>query len=156
MRCVEDAAHRTAYHEHPKRPALFGLGRRDALMKQNKQVLDVATLHPRVGASFALIPITIGLEIFLLLSAQFGQSTFWGLDGFGLIMLLGLVPVVVFYGGSLLIWCPAVQWSRRKALGTAYTSVGLALAVIGAGYAGAMVDPGGPGVAIYSMLAAGC
>jgi hypothetical protein len=110
------------------------------------------SLHPRIGASFALIPITIGIVVLLWMSIAFGSGPLWGLGDLGVVFLIGVTPTVIFYGGSLVIWCPVVQWTRRKVLRTVYTSVALVVLVALAGYVGALSDPG---VAAFGMLTAG-
>src|SRR5262245_61541632 len=87
---------------------------------------SVGTLHPRIGASFALIPITIGVEFFLYYSMSIASKPSFGV---GMVYLMGLAPTIVFYGGSLLIWCPVVDWTPAKIRRTVYTSVALGLFV---------------------------
>lgn len=124
-------------------------------MKGTSKPRTIYSLHPRVGASFALVPITIGVEVFLFLSASYASTpnTLFDFGPLGFAMLMGITPVVIFYGGSLLIWCPVVQWNRKKVIRTMYVSVGLALVTGAGGYFGGLKDPT---LAIIGMLTTSC
>ncbi|MFN0137508.1 MAG: hypothetical protein ACKVS9_15495 [Phycisphaerae bacterium] len=90
----------------------------------------IESLHPRVAATFALIPLTFGVVIgaYLLLSEYWVSAGGW-------ILLLGVVlgPAFVFYGGSLLIWWPTVRWTRRKLIGTLVTTLLYVLSIAAVG-----------------------
>ena len=73
---------------------------------------STSTLNPRVGASFALIPMTFGVVVMAYFASFLSSSAEFG------IFMLTLAPLMVFYGGSLIIWLPVVQWTRRKRIGT--------------------------------------
>ena len=69
--------------------------------------------HPRVAATFALIPVIVGLEIPMIrlgdvLERQFNSICAWS--------PAVLFPALALYLGCLLIWRPAVDWIPRRRL----------------------------------------
>lgn len=97
----------------------------------------IESIHPRMAASFALISITVGIELGLYVSA--GWGFFPGETA--TILLLVATPMVTVYAGSLLIWCPVVHWTRAKIRGTVYVSIGLLASVAGAAGLAALWQP---------------
>lgn len=92
----------------------------------------IESLHPRVAATFALIPLTFGVvTASYLLLAEFWQSAaYW-------VIVLGVVvgPAIVFYGGALLIWCRTVRWTRRKVIGTVVNTIAFVASIAAVGAA---------------------
>lgn len=100
----------------------------------------IPMLHPRIGASFALIPLSVGVETILIaVAATLDSSGIFGVHTALLYSLLGIVPVLIFYGGSLLIWSPTVEWNSRKVHRTLWVSIALAAFLVGAALAGAFL-----------------
>jgi hypothetical protein len=93
-------------------------------------------MHPRLVATFALIPITFGVEILLYLLLYSAYDPF-GVIGqiLGVILLL-VAPVVILYGGGLLIWWRTVAWTPRKRFGVLVTSLILLLVLCVSGLLG--------------------
>ena len=91
----------------------------------NRKPPSISTLNPRVGASFALIPLTFGVFMLIYSLAYLGaMDEFW-------MGALALAPLCIFYGGSLIIWLPVVQWTRKKRIGTWIISLCLVIPAAG-------------------------
>jgi hypothetical protein len=89
-------------------------------------------MHPRVVATFALIPITFGTIIlaYVLIDVVLDALLYWGSWAtYGLGLVFSLTPVFVFYGGGLLIWWNTVEWTARKRRAVLLTTAILVLAV---------------------------
>ena len=83
--------------------------------------------HPRVAATFALIPLIVGLEIPMVVLGEFLDNYFND--------VLAWSPAVLFPGlmlslGCLLIWRPAVNWTPRRRLGLSGISLAFALLLL--------------------------
>lgn len=91
-------------------------------------------MHPRLVATFALIPITVGIQCALwwafayLARRPLGGTNWWAETG--QIILFCLAPVTLFYGGGLLIWWPTVRWTHRKRFGVLVTTLVLLLVLV--------------------------
>jgi hypothetical protein len=93
----------------------------------------IGPMHPRLVATFALIPITIGIQIALYVAltwvAWSVAGTSWWLKA-GAMILFCLAPVVMFYGGGLLIWWRTVRWTHGKHFGVLVTTLVLLLVLV--------------------------
>lgn len=94
----------------------------------------ITPLLPRILASLALVPATVGLWLLsYLLYMRFLFSVFTPPSRASIILaflLLSVLPVVVFFGGSLAIWWTAVRWTpdrRRRVFFTIAAFLGLML-----------------------------
>lgn len=70
--------------------------------------------HPRVAATFALIPLIVGLEIPMFPLGDFLERHFNSVWAWSPAMLF---PGLMLYLGCLLIWRPVVNWTPRRRLG---------------------------------------
>lgn len=95
----------------------------------------IESLHPRVAATFALIPLTFGIvtAAYFLVAEVWQSAAFWVI---ACCVVLG--PAVVFYGGALIIWCPTVRWTRRKVIGTVVNTLAFVSSIAAVGGAAAL------------------
>ena len=83
--------------------------------------------HPRVAATFALIPIIVGLEIPLVAFGNLLERHFNSVVAWSPAMLF---PGLMLYLGCLLIWWPVVDWTPRRRLGLLGISLAFALLLL--------------------------
>ncbi len=88
---------------------------------------QIRSPHPRVAATFALIPLIVGLEILMAVLGDFLESHFNSVVAF---LPAGLFPGLMLYLGCLLIWRPAVDWTPRRRLGLLGISLAFALLLL--------------------------
>ncbi|MFO0838077.1 MAG: hypothetical protein U1D55_06075 [Phycisphaerae bacterium] len=81
-------------------------------MKSKLDPIEVP--HPRIGATFALIPITFGV----LLAAYLAETLLSSIFSLMPIFAITLSPPIVMVGGTLVIWGPSVRWTPRRRLKT--------------------------------------
>lgn len=81
----------------------------------------IEVLHPRIGATFLLIPAAVVVEFLL-----YGLG--WFVNETVLILCMLFAPAFVLYAGTLLIWASAVRWTPRRRKQT----VAVSIAVLGA------------------------
>lgn len=87
-------------------------------------------LQSRIVAMFALLPLAVGSMYLLwflsgLLADRVDSNYRVGLIIYNLSLLM---PSIVFYGGTLLVWKHSVQWTRRKAIDVSLTTLVFVLA----------------------------
>lgn len=87
------------------------LWKRGSLVARRSQIRSP---HPRVAATFALIPLTVGLEIPMALLGDFLERHFETVVAWSPTVLF---PGLMLYVGYLLIWWPAVDWTPKRHLG---------------------------------------
>lgn len=75
---------------------------------------QIRSPHPRVAATFALIPLIVGLEIPVVALGDFLERHFNSVLAWSPAMLF---PGLMLYLGCLLIWRPVVDWTPRRRLG---------------------------------------
>jgi hypothetical protein len=90
----------------------------------------ISAPHPRLVATFALVPITVGVEIGLYYAFAAWVSGANQFVLYACILALPLAPVLIFYAGGLLIWWPTVRWTTRKRWGVFLTSAALAALLV--------------------------
>jgi len=92
--------------------------------------------HPRVAATFALIPLILGLEIPIIALGDFLER--WLRNVFGgdpIANVLASTPVMLFPGvmlclGCLVIWWPTVNWTPKRRLGLLGISLAFLLVLL--------------------------
>ncbi len=90
----------------------------------------VRSPHPRVAATFALIPLIMGLEILMAVLGDFLESHFSSVAGIVAFYPAGLFPGLMLYLGCLLIWRPVVNWTPKRRLGLLGISLAFALLLL--------------------------
>ena len=88
---------------------------------------QIRSPHPRVAATFALIPLIVGLEIPIVTLGDFLERHFNSVVAWSPAMLL---PGLMLYLGCLLIWRPVVNWTPRRRLGLLGISLAFALLLL--------------------------
>jgi hypothetical protein len=102
----------------------------------------IGPLHPRVVATFALIPITVAIEVVLLGVVQRLLFSWWPLTTAGwwlrgtFSIVVWIAPLIVFYAGGLIIWWPTVRWTAQRRQGVVITTCALILVLTLAGLTG--------------------
>ena len=112
-------------------------------------------MHPRLTATFALIPAIVALLILLAflaeeLDVRFGNLLTWG--------FVGVFPGLAFYFGIGLIWRGTVNWTKSRLIAVASTSAAYLAILALVGILLAYNTPGQDDVAIALLLTslAGC
>jgi hypothetical protein len=80
-----------------------------------------------VAATFALIPLIVGLEIPIVAFGDFLERHFSSVSAWSPAMLF---PGVMLYLGCLLIWRPVVNWTPRRRLGLLGISLAFLLVLL--------------------------
>jgi hypothetical protein len=88
---------------------------------------QIRSPHPRVAATFALLPLIVGLEIPIAFLGDFLEGRFNSVVAWSPTMLF---PGLMLYLGCLLIWWPVVDWTPRRRLGLLGISLVLALLLL--------------------------
>ena len=83
--------------------------------------------HPRVAATFALLPLIVGMEIPVVAFGDFLERHFSSLVAWSPAMLF---PGVTLYVGCVLIWRPAVNWTPKRRLGLLGISLAFLLVLL--------------------------
>lgn len=96
----------------------------------------VEILHPRIGATFLLIPLAIAIEMTLYVVMGLLMSTMRSTSPvLTIALIIGLIflPALMTYFGTLIIWSPVVRWTPSRRIRTLAISVlfVLALATLG-------------------------
>ena len=74
---------------------------------------QIRSPDPRVAATFALIPLTVGLEIPMVALGDFLEGYFNSVLAWSPATLF---PGLMLYLGCLLVWRPVVNWAPRRRL----------------------------------------
>jgi hypothetical protein len=101
-----------------------------ALWKRGSPVArrtQIRSPHPRIAATFALIPLIVGLEIPLALLGDSLERHFDTVVAWSPVVLF---PGLMLYVGYLLIWWRAVDWTPRRRLGLLGVSLAFALLLL--------------------------
>jgi hypothetical protein len=107
--------------------------------------------HPRVAATFALIPLIVGLEILMAVLGDFLESHFSSVVAF---YPAGVFPGLMLYLGCLLIWRPVIDWTPKRRLGLLGISLAFALLLLLAAGLPRFLR-WGPGSSLVALLSTG-
>lgn len=90
--------------------------------------------HPRLVATFALIPLTFAAFLLAYTLAAFWIGNPSVISGRIWVWAIAISPVAVFYCGGLLVWWPTVRWTQSKRRGVLLVTTSLLLWLLACGF----------------------